>query len=146
MQSASVVHSVPMQKPVVQMSPAGQLTPHCPQFWGSLWRSVHVVRHSVPLHDTTHVPPMHTWPMAQLASVVHAMAEHAPAVHVSPAAQMEPHAPQLFGSLWVSMHVPLHTTPLHPATHTPPMHVWPMAQSVSVVQPEDVVHSPPTHT
>ena len=57
---------------------------------------------------------------------------HAPFMHVSPATQATPQAPQLFGSVAVFVHAPPHSVQL--GTHAPEAQTRPAGQSVSDAQ------------
>jgi hypothetical protein len=67
-------------------SPAGQATPHEPQFWLLVCK-------------LTHVPPQFVRP------IWHDTA-HVPAEHTSPAGHALPHVPQFPTSVFVFVHVP----------------------------------------
>jgi hypothetical protein len=136
--SPEPVSQVPVHAPAVQRVPRAHRFPQAPQFAGSLDVSVHVVPHSVSdpqeqlpatqsapdghgeLHApqllasfkrSTHAPPQSV--RAGPESVVHEVV-HFPSAQaiVAPSeVQTFPHAPQLFGSLWVAVHTPLHRSP-----------------------------------
>jgi hypothetical protein len=123
--------------------------PHRPQLASSLWVFVHVVRHCVSptphwQAPFTQLPPIGHWalqpPQSRLSLVksthapAHAVSNspallvvqwvvHCPELHTWPAPQALPHAPQLAGSLPISVHAPLsHATPAFTHAHTPPWH------------------------
>jgi len=135
--------------PLWQVVPSRQTLPHRPQLASSLWVFVHVVRHCVSpgphwQAPFTQLPPIGHWalqpPQSRLLVVksTHAprhsvsggppspvvqLFVHCPTLHTWPAAQAFPHAPQLAGSLAVSVHAPpLHATPPFAHAHAPPWH------------------------
>jgi len=114
--SVSVSVHVPLQlvsppphthAPFVQEAPVPHCVPHAPQSNGSLERSTHALLQLVvpPLHVVVQTPCEQTWPP------VHTVAQ----------------APQLFGSLCVSVQTPLQRRPLLKHWHLPPTHVVPDA-------------------
>jgi hypothetical protein len=95
--SVPASESPPVQTPLLQIWPALQVIPHCPQFVASV---------IVSTHDEPHVdlPPVHeSWqaPLEQTSSVPH----------------LVPQVPQLFGSAATSTHAPSHEVcpPVQPA-------------------------------
>jgi hypothetical protein len=112
-----------VQTLMTQVSPAGQTTPHPPQFFGSVAVLVHIAsQQTSPVAQTPHVGG---WQM--------------PPAQLSPVGQAFPHLPQLFGSVsmsvqpvWQHCSTPVQTgPPLHDigGVHTPPTHVSPVAQT-----------------
>jgi hypothetical protein len=96
--------------PAWQVVPPLQTFAHDPQFALSDCSFTHEVPHELrpPVHATVHVPPEHTWlPVQRL-----------------------PHVPQLFGSVCVLVHAPLHAASPVGQTHASAVQVWPAAQAM----------------
>jgi hypothetical protein len=100
---------------LTQLWPLPHAFPHAPQFWLSFCSVEHVI-----------VPAQNTLPRSQQWPVSHCW----PTPHAAPPAPAQP--PQLFGSLFGSMHVPLQKSGSAaghmqlPVMHdSPPAHVVP---------------------
>jgi hypothetical protein len=145
---APVLHPA-AQAPATHIEPAGHALPQPPQFRGSICVSEHDVPQSVSLAPQTHwlatqlapagqgvlqapqlsgslVRSTHEPPQVDRAeppSGAPASAAHVelqlPCAHTSPAAHASPQPPQLFGSLCVRMHWPLHLMPALAHWHEP---------------------------
>jgi hypothetical protein len=143
---AAVLH-VPVHAPAAHNVFAGQRTRHAPQLAGSVCVSVHVMPQSVSVpqeqapptqsapvgHGELHAPQLFesfarsTQALPQSVSVgpesVAHDVVHTPAAQTLPAppspVQTLPHVPQLFGSLWVVAHTPLHRCPPSEHWHVP---------------------------
>jgi len=138
--------------PLWQVVPSRQTLPHRPQLASSLWVFVHVLRHCVSpcphwQAPFTQLPPIGHWalqppqsrllvvksthapahsvsdgPASAAASAVVQVFVHCPTLHTRPVAHAFPHAPQLEGSLAVSVHAPSHATPPLAQAHRPAWH------------------------
>jgi hypothetical protein len=94
-----------LHMPPMQSAPFAHCVPHMPQLRGSIVRSTHAFAQFV---------------SGAPAAVAPQMSEHEPFEQVGVlAGQTLPHAPQLFGSLCVGMHVPPQRIPLK-HWHDPP--------------------------
>ncbi len=110
-------HWLPMQ-----LAPAGHGWLQAPQLLGSLVRSMQELPHVVrPAPPSTAAPPS-TSPQLKVQT---------PSSHTVPGAQTTPQPPQLFGSLCVRAHTPLHLMPALAHWQLPLWHVVPCPQTVS---------------
>jgi hypothetical protein len=103
--------------PLVHAPPAGHAVPHAPQLALLVWRS-------------TQVMPPPPGPAGHAVSPVGQPATHAPFTQVSTMRQRCPHAPQLAGSLLVSVHWPAQVVSPPPHTHFPFVQLDPVPHAV----------------
>lgn len=97
------------QLPLVHVAPNAHWFPQLPQLPLLVWRLTQVLPMR-PEHDVSPVVQP-VW--------------HAPATHMFPPPQRTPHDPQLFGSLCVLVHCPLHIASPPPQMHIPVVQLAP---------------------
>jgi hypothetical protein len=84
--------------PLTQSPPAGHEALQAPQLFASFARSTHAPLQSVSAGPESAVHEVEQLPLAQTIAAPSEV-------------QTLPHPPQLFGSLWVDVHTPLHRSP-----------------------------------
>jgi hypothetical protein len=109
------------QAPWVHDPPKGHVVPHAPQLALLVWRSTQVMP----------IPPPP--PAGHAVSPVGQPAVQAPLTHVSAMGQRRPHAPQLAGSVPVSVHWPPQVVSPAPHTHFPLVQLAPVPHAVPQV-------------